>query len=89
MARLSDFDEIGRDYYESMPMPEFSYTPWVVPKPITKARVAIISTAGLQRHGDRPFSVNSADYRILPRDTSSADLEMSHISINFDRFRSL
>ena len=85
MARLSDFDEIGQDYYRSMPMPEFSYTPWVTPKPISEARVALISTAGLQRKGDRPFSVDSADYRLLPSDTSAADLEMSHISINFDR----
>ena len=85
MAKLSDFNEIGRDFYESMPMPEFTYTPWVVPKPIAEARVAIISTAGLQLRGDRPFSVNSADYRILPSDASSADLVMSHISINFDR----
>ncbi|MBO88445.1 MAG: selenoprotein B glycine/betaine/sarcosine/D-proline reductase [Rickettsiales bacterium] len=85
MAKLSDFDEIGRDFYESMPMPEFTYTPWVVPKPIAKARVAIISTAGLQLRGDRPFSVNSTDYRILPSNASSADLVMSHISINFDR----
>ncbi len=85
MAKLSDFDEIGRDFYDSMPMPEFTYTPWVVPKPIAEARVAIISTAGLQLRGDRPFSVNSADYRILPSDASSADLVMSHISINFDR----
>jgi len=85
MARLSDFDEIGRDYYQSMPMPEFSHTPWVKPKPIAEARVAIISTAGLQRRGDRPFSVDSADYRLLPSDTPAADLEMSHISINFDR----
>lgn len=85
MARLTDFDEIGRDYYESMPMPEFSDTPWVSPKPISEARVAIISTAGLQRRGDRPFSVNSADYRLMPSDTAAADLEMSHISTNFDR----
>ncbi|MGI9477353.1 MAG: glycine/sarcosine/betaine reductase selenoprotein B family protein [Hyphomicrobiaceae bacterium] len=85
MARLTDFDEIGQDYYKSMPMPVFSETPWVAPKPIAQARVAIISTAGLQRRGDRPFSVNSADYRLLPSDTPAADLEMSHISINFDR----
>ena len=85
MARLSDFDEIGQDYYKSMPMPEFSETPWITPKLTSEARIAIISTAGLQRRGDRPFSVNSADYRLLPSDTPAAELEMSHVSINFDR----
>ncbi len=85
MARLSDFDEIGQDYYRSMPMPAFPDTPWVTPKPITEAGVAMISTAVLQRRGDRPFSVDSADYRVLPSNTPAAELEMSHISINFDR----
>jgi len=85
LVRLTDFDEIGQDYYRSMEMPQFSDTPWVEPKPITEARVAIISTAGLQRRGDRPFTVGSADYRPLPNDTPAAELEMSHVSTNFDR----
>jgi D-proline reductase (dithiol) PrdB len=85
MARLTDFDELGREYYESMPMPEFADTPWATPKPVHAARVAIVSTAGLQRRGDRPFSVNSADYRLLPGDVKASDLVMSHISTNFDR----
>lgn len=85
MVRLTDFDEIGQDYYRSMQMPHFESTPWVIPKPISDARVAIISTAGLQRRGDRPFAVNSADYRLVPSETPAAELEMSHISTNFDR----
>ena len=58
MVRLTDFDDLGRDYYELMAMPQFATTPWVVPKPVAQSRVAIISTAGLQRRGDRPFSVD-------------------------------
>jgi D-proline reductase (dithiol) PrdB len=85
MVRLTDFDDLGRDYYESMAMPQFATTPWVVPKPVARSRVAIISTAGLQRRGDRPFSVDSGDYRLLPGDSRAADLIMSHISTNFDR----
>jgi D-proline reductase (dithiol) PrdB len=85
MARLTDFDDLGRDYYESMEMPHFDTTPWVVPQPVTQSRIAIISTAGLQRRGDRPFSMNSGDYRLLPGDMRAADLVMSHISTNFDR----
>lgn len=85
MVRLTDFDELGRDYYESMPMPHFETTPWTPAKPASTARIAMISTAGLQRRGDRPFSVDSADYRLLPGDLKAADLVMSHISTNFDR----
>jgi D-proline reductase (dithiol) PrdB len=85
MARLEDFDELGRDYFLSMPMPEFDGTPWIEPPPVTAARIALISTAGLQRRGDRPFSVDSADFRLIPGDTPASDLVMSHISTNFDR----
>lgn len=85
MARLTDFDDLGRDYYESMPMPRFDSNPWSPAKAIRTARIAMISTAGLQRRGDRSFSVDSADYRLLPSDLKAADLVMSHISTNFDR----
>ena len=85
MARLTDFDELGRDYLEAMPMPAFENTPFVIPVPVARARVAIVSTAGLQRRGDRPFSTDSADFRLIPGDTPEADLVMSHISTNFDR----
>ena len=85
MARLTDFDDLGRDYYERMAMPHFATTPWAVPKPMRQSRVAMISTAGLQLRGDRPFAVDSADYRLIPGDVAAADLVMSHISTNFDR----
>ena len=85
MARLTDFDDLGRDYYVAMEMPSFATTPWVPAKPLHQSRIAMISTAGLQRRGDRPFAVDSADYRLLPGDVCAADLVMSHISTNFDR----
>lgn len=47
-------------------------------------RVALISTAGLMHAGDRPFSLGSADYRIIDAE-DPRPLYMSHISTNFDR----
>ncbi len=85
MARLEDFDAISRSHLEQMPLPHFATTPWTAAKPAAQSRVAIISTAGLQRRGDRPFGVDSGDYRLLPGDLSASDLVMSHISTNFDR----
>ena len=85
MARLTDFDDLIRDYFEAMEMPTFEATPRVAPKALAKMRVAMISTAGLQKRGDRPFNTDSSDYRLLPGDSSAADLVMSHISTNFDR----
>jgi len=51
---------------------------------LTSRRVALISTAGLMHAGDRPFSLGSADYRIIDAE-DARPLYMSHISTNFDR----
>ncbi|MDZ7670942.1 MAG: glycine/sarcosine/betaine reductase selenoprotein B family protein [Gammaproteobacteria bacterium] len=51
---------------------------------LSQRRVALISTAGLMHAGDRPFSLGSADYRIIDAE-DSRPLYMSHISTNFDR----
>ncbi len=85
MARLEDFDPTSRKHFADMEMPVFASTPWTTAKPAANARVAIISTAGLQRRGDRPFTVGSGDYRLIPGDVAAGDLVMSHISTNFDR----
>jgi D-proline reductase (dithiol) PrdB len=60
---------------------------WVTPPPLAKARIAIVTTAGLHRRGDRPFgpSAKSTDYRIIPGATPASELVMSHQSVNFDR----
>ena len=65
--------------------PTFETTPWADGVPVEQSRVAIISTAGLQRRGDRPFEMGSDDFRVIPGDTPARDLVMSHISTNFDR----
>jgi hypothetical protein len=39
-----------------MPCPVFDTQPWVTGPPLPQRRVAIISTAGLHRRGDRPFT---------------------------------
>lgn len=85
MARLEDFDPTSRQHFVGMEMPSFASTPWVTPKPAAQSRIAIISTAGLQRRGERPFAAGSGDYRLIPGDVAAGDLVMSHISTNFDR----
>lgn len=63
----------------------FDARPWVQPPALSTCRVAIVTTAGLHRRGDRPFAPEASDYRIIPGDTPAADLVMSHQSVNFDR----
>ncbi len=85
MVRLADLPEWERDYLSTLPCPTFESHPWVEGPPLKERRVAMISTAGLQRRGDRPFMEGGADYRIIPGDIDAGDLVMSHISVNFDR----
>lgn len=85
MARLDRLPEDERRHLLSLPCPKFETTPWVTGAPLPQRRIALLSTAGLHRRGDRPFGVAAADYRIIPVDTPANDLVMSHISTNFDR----
>ncbi len=85
MARLEDFSEPMRSHLADLACPSFVETLWVVAKPLARCRVAIVSTAGLQRRGDRAFEMGTSDFRVIPGDTPSGDIVMSHISTNFDR----
>ena len=65
-------------------MPNLRDNPWVEGPPLSERRVAIISTAGLHRHDDRPFTFDPGDYyRVIPGDIKATDLMMSHVSTNF------
>ena len=85
MARLSDVSETVRDWLVALDCPQFDSIPWVTGPPLIERRVAIVTTAGLQRAGDARFSADASDYRAIPADVAAADLVMSHISSNFDR----
>lgn len=86
MARLEQLPEPQRSHIAKTKLPSFDTHPWVSGPPLTQRRVAIISTAGLHRRDDRPFSFDPGDhYRIIPGDIAANDLIMSHVSTNFDR----
>ncbi|NQU12826.1 MAG: selenoprotein B glycine/betaine/sarcosine/D-proline reductase [Desulfobacteraceae bacterium] len=85
MVLLDSIAEPMRGHLEKLPCPTFETTPFVEAPPASNRRVAMISTAGLHRRGDRPFTLGSDDYRLIPGDAKANDLVMSHISTNFDR----
>jgi D-proline reductase (dithiol) PrdB len=85
MARLDQIPEPMRSAIAGLECPRFETLPWVEGPPLTRRRVAIVSTAGLHRRDDRPFVFAASDYRIIPGDISANDLVMSHVSTNFDR----
>lgn len=84
MVRLTSLAEPVRGFMENLPCPTFDSTPFVEAPPARERRVAIITTAGLHRRDDRPFSLGSSDYRVIKGDIEANDLVMSHISTNFD-----
>lgn len=85
MVRLSSLPPEYADSLRNLPIPDFGPTPWVQGPDLKKARVAIVSTAGLHRASDPKFAGGSGDYRLLPADLDYRELVQSHVSVNFDR----
>lgn len=86
MVRLEELSEAERKFHEGVNCPTFETQPWVEGPTLSQRRVAIVSTAGLHRRGDRPFTFDAGDgYRIIPGDVAANDLVMTHVSANFDR----
>jgi D-proline reductase (dithiol) PrdB len=76
MARLDHFPEPMRSHLADLPCPSFQTHPWADGPDLSKRRVALISTAGLHRRGDRPFESMTGDYRVIPGDVEAKDLVM-------------
>ena len=68
------------------PCNEYQDTPWTpMTKPLSRSKVALVSTAGFHVREDRPFAGGDTSYRIIPRTTNPANIIQSHTSIGFDR----
>ncbi|NQV54380.1 MAG: selenoprotein B glycine/betaine/sarcosine/D-proline reductase [Rhodospirillales bacterium] len=82
---LHEMPEAARDRLINQELPEFEPTPCAEGPALSMRRIAIITTAGLHRSEDKPFSPGVGEYRIIPDDIDMDDLVMSHVSTNFDR----
>ena len=89
MVRLADIPAWERTHLldKVKDLGGFNGRPWVQGPPLAARRVAIVTTSGIHRADDRPFSFGAAstDYRVIPGDTAAGELVMSHLSVNFDR----
>lgn len=89
MVRLADLSKSERDYLlaRTQALAGFDGRPWTKCPPLARTRVAIVTTAGLHRHHDRPFAdgAGAAGYRVIPGDVAANELVQSHLSVNFDR----
>jgi D-proline reductase (dithiol) PrdB len=85
VKRLCDMPEAEARHLQRLECPTYDDTPPLGGKPLAERRVAIISTAGLHKRGERPFRPGDGSYRVIPAGTAANELVMSHISVNFDR----
>ena len=85
MARPGDIPEPTRTVVTTVACPKFDTQPFVAGPPLSERRIAIISSAALIKRGDVPFAFGTTEHRAVSAALPSADILMSHVSINFDR----
>ena len=85
MVYMRDMSKAAFDRIMNQELPDYGTTACQDGPPLSQRRIAIVTTAGLHRRQDRPFTLGVGEYRIIPDDTDMADLIMSHVSSNFDR----
>ncbi|HUK61209.1 MAG TPA: glycine/sarcosine/betaine reductase selenoprotein B family protein [Stellaceae bacterium] len=82
---MTDLPPATQTGMANLECPSFETTPFVSGPALARRRVAIVTSAGLVRRGERPFVSGNTDYRVLPADTPPDQIVMSHVSVNFDR----
>lgn len=85
MVRLTDIPEVDARHLLSKECPAFDSEPWVTGPSLADRRVAIVTSAGLHRRGDRSFDIQDTGYRVIDGTLSGDELVMTHSSVNFDR----
>jgi D-proline reductase (dithiol) PrdB len=89
MPRLETLSAVNRQVLLSFPCLEPDTTPWTpLRKPLSQAKLALVTSAGLHIRGDKPFigdpKGGDPSYRMIPSTASAADILQSHVSIGFD-----
>ena len=85
MVRLADMPTEEAAHVLSKVCDPFDTKPWVAGPPLSKRRVAILTSAGLHRVGDPAFATVDLSYRVIPGTPLASTLTMTHSSIHFDR----
>jgi D-proline reductase (dithiol) PrdB len=85
MVRLSDIPTEEAAHVLSKVCAPFETSPWVAGAPLSRRRVAIVTSAGLHGVGDPAFATVDLSYRVIPGSTPADALTMTHSSVHFDR----
>ena len=86
MPRLDRLPQINRNNLLMLPVQVNDGAPFTpLGRPLASCRLAIVTTAGLHRRGDRPFGPGEQTYRAIAAEAPAADIVQSHTSLGFDR----
>ena len=84
MARLEDLHPDLAEFLREYKLPNIDTGAWRTGPPLAERRVALVSSAGLRRHDDRPFGASSVDYRVIPFEQRN-EIVQDHPSVSHDR----
>ena len=76
-------DKVIREGTRGLEVPQFPNPAFHLPPAVSDAKVAIVTSAGLQRAGEKTWGQGDESFRVF--DLSERDLTSSHLSNNFDR----
>ena len=86
MPRLDRLPAANRKTLADFPAQVNETAPFArLARPLCECTLALVTTTGLHRRGDRPFAPGEQGYRVIAADTDAADLLQSHTSLGFDR----
>ncbi len=85
MVHMAKLPPASQTSMANLETPRFADRPFVAGPALSSRRIAVVTSAGLVRRGERPFVSGDTDFRVIPADTRAADILMSHVSVNFDR----
>jgi len=90
MPRLEVLDPESQEFIRSYQCREGGAPAWVpLNKPLSDCKVALITSSGLIRRGDRPFDLSNpggdSSFRVIPSNSDPSELTLSIVSTNWDR----
>ena len=86
MPRIEDLNDAQRQAILNFPCFEYEDAPFIgFRKPLSQARLALVTTAGLHVRGDKAFTSGDQTYRIIPSGISPTNIVQTHNSMGFDR----
>jgi D-proline reductase (dithiol) PrdB len=86
MPRLDRLSPAARNNALALPVEINATAPFTpLQVPLSRARLAIVTTAGVHVRDDSPFSKGDPTYRTIPSSVTAGELLQTHTSIGFDR----